>query len=144
MFPSTGAKSAASALPSRTVATKMSPAFAAEMFSFPYAFSADVTASATTFVSPNPAADAFAETVNASIAVFPRNPADVTKNNASASSFGDFPTSGPSRNSCFPHASTCFAFTPTRPVIFDSDDSILVSHLHGGDAASDRRAGGER
>ena len=61
-LPKAGAKVSASALPSRTVATRTSVARAADICPTPYAFMVEVTASATVSVVPRPAAAALAAT----------------------------------------------------------------------------------
>ena len=114
----TGANASADVLPSRTAPTRMSVDLAADKFLMPYELTADVTASATVFVSPRPAADARADALSTSIAAAPRNPAEVTKNSASASSFGDCGRSLASDSTSPRHWLTCLRLTPTSVSTF--------------------------
>ena len=127
--PKTGANVLASALPSRTAATRMSTAFVALRLAGPYAFIADVAAFATSTVSPSPALAALAEIVRVSRASFPLMPEPVMNSIAFASSSGDLAT-GPARpRMSFLNPSTSSAAMPTRPSILESAASNWAASL---------------
>ena len=105
----------------------MSVELAALKLPWPYAFIADVTASATTFVSPNPAAAAFADTSRIDNAVAEsRIPAEVIKYKASASSSGPRVVAPAKPSVASFILFTSSALTPTRPLIRENESSKFL------------------